>query len=121
MVSASSKAAPLSDRTRLLLTMSTHIRVKALPQVRRPCAGLLCARSLPPREVDHFYALPDGDYAVKVRLAGYRSLPSRTLDVEAAYRLFVNVKERARASDYGGFEWWRCPLSDRSFLEGILQ
>ena len=30
------------------------------------------------------------------------------------------MKERARASGYGGFEWWRCPLSDRSFFEGIL-
>ena len=42
-------------------------------------------------------------------------------DVEAAYRLFVQVTEGARASDYSSFEWWACPHhSDEIFFEGIL-
>ena len=41
-------------------------------------------------------------------------------DVEAAYRLFVEVMERARASGYDWFEWWNCNFTDDAFFEGIL-
>ena len=41
-------------------------------------------------------------------------------DVEAAYRLFVEVTENARDSDYGWFEWWVCDRDDLFLFEGIL-
>ena len=42
-------------------------------------------------------------------------------DVEVAYRLFVEVSERARASDYHWFEWWICNSGiDQFFFAGIL-
>ena len=42
-------------------------------------------------------------------------------DVEAAYRLFVEVSERAPGSEYGEFEWWSCEHHiDQFFFEGIL-
>ena len=42
-------------------------------------------------------------------------------DVEAAYRLFVDVMERGREAEEVRFEWWRCDWSHDKFLfEGIL-
>ena len=44
-------------------------------------------------------------------------------DVEAAYRLFVDVWERRRtSSDGGSFDGWWCPWSsDRNYFDGILE
>ena len=42
-------------------------------------------------------------------------------DVEAAFRLFVEVSERALAEGNDWFEWWVCDFSDHSFFEGILE
>jgi len=54
------------------------------------------------------------------RLLGVQVRPESP-DVEAAYRLFVEVSERARGSEYGWFEWWSCERHiDQSFFEGIL-
>ena len=53
------------------------------------------------------------------KLLGVQVTPD-SADVEAAYRLFVEVMEGAQASGYDWFEWWACPLSDQSFFEGIL-
>ena len=54
------------------------------------------------------------------KLLGVQVTPDSP-DVEAAYRLFVEVSERARGSEYGGFEWWSCERHiDQSFFEGIL-
>ena len=52
-------------------------------------------------------------------LLGVQITPD-SADVEAAYRLFVQVMEGARASGHDWFEWWACPFSDQSFFEGIL-
>ena len=42
-------------------------------------------------------------------------------DVEAAYRLFMDVMERGREAEEVRFEWWRCDWSHDEFLfEGIL-
>ena len=42
-------------------------------------------------------------------------------DVEAAYRLFVQVMEGARASGHDWFDWWVCDRDiDELFYEGIL-
>ena len=54
------------------------------------------------------------------KLLGAQVTPDSN-DVEVAYRLFVDVMERARGSDYDSFEWWKCDLgSDQTLLEGIL-
>ena len=53
------------------------------------------------------------------KLLGVKVTPDSN-DVEIAYRLFVDVMERARGSDYDWFEWWKCDFADQSFLEGIL-
>ena len=54
------------------------------------------------------------------KLLGMQVAPN-SLDVEAAYRLFVEVSERARGSEYGWFEWWSCERhDDQRFFEGIL-
>jgi len=54
------------------------------------------------------------------RLLGVQVRPESP-DVEAAYRLFVEVSERADASAYGGFEWWSCERHiDHLFFEDIL-
>ena len=52
-------------------------------------------------------------------LLGVQVTPD-SADVEAAYRLFVQVMEGARASGHGWFDGWACPFSDQSFFEGIL-
>ena len=41
-------------------------------------------------------------------------------DVEAAYRLFVDVMARGREAQDTWFEWWRCRRDDHFLLEGIL-
>ena len=41
-------------------------------------------------------------------------------DVEAAYRLFVEVMERGRAAQDNWFEHWECDINDIFFFEGIL-
>ena len=41
-------------------------------------------------------------------------------DVEAAYRLFVDVWERQREAGDGWFELRRCHINDASYFEGIL-
>ena len=53
------------------------------------------------------------------KLFGVQVTPD-SADVRAAYRLFVDTTERARASDYEWFEWWTCEIDDHSFFEGIL-
>ena len=54
------------------------------------------------------------------KLLGVQVTPD-SADVQAAYRLFVDVREGAHASDYRRFEWWNCPYySDQSFFAGIL-
>ena len=53
-------------------------------------------------------------------LLGVQVTPD-SADVEAAYRLFVQVMEGARASGHDWFKWWDCPFSDESFFEGILE
>ena len=53
------------------------------------------------------------------KLLGVQVTPDSE-DVEVAYRLFVQVMEGARDSDYRRFEWWACPYDDQSFFEGIL-
>ena len=54
------------------------------------------------------------------RLLGVQVAPDSP-DVQAAYELFAEVSQRARASDYGGFEWWSCERHIDQFLfEGIL-
>ena len=71
-----------------------------------------------------------GDSALAVRnkiselhetLLGVQATP-HSPDVEAAYRLFVEVAERVRASGESEFEWWRCDdaLDDLQYYEGIL-
>ena len=52
------------------------------------------------------------------RLLGVRVSP-HSPDVEAAYRLFVNVWQRNRESDNNRFETWRCDYQDDFYLEGI--
>ena len=42
-------------------------------------------------------------------------------DVEAAYRLFVDVSTRGKKSGEDVFEWWRCSLThDHLYFDGIL-
>ena len=41
-------------------------------------------------------------------------------DVDAAYRLFVDVMERGRAAHDDWFEFWECSIDDVFFFEGIL-
>ena len=53
------------------------------------------------------------------KLLGVQVTPDSP-DVEAAYRLFGDVMERARASGYEWFEWSNCDFDDHSLLEGIL-
>ena len=53
------------------------------------------------------------------KLLGVRVAPDSP-DVEAAYRLFVDVTERARATDYNWFEWTCDGHVDQFFFEGIL-
>ena len=53
------------------------------------------------------------------KLLGVQVTPD-SADVEAAYRLFVEVMEGAQASGYDWFEWWVCNFSDHYLLEGIL-
>jgi hypothetical protein len=54
------------------------------------------------------------------KLLGVQVAPDSP-DVEVAYRLFVEVSERARESEYGEFEWWSCEHHiDQFFFEGIL-
>ena len=54
------------------------------------------------------------------KLLGVQVTPDSP-NVEAAYRLFVDVWERKRGSDYDQFRWWRCDWRyDVFFLEGIL-
>ena len=54
------------------------------------------------------------------KLLGVQVAPDSP-DVEAAYRLFVEVSERARGSGYDWFEWWSCERhDDQLFFEGIL-
>ena len=54
------------------------------------------------------------------KLLGVQVVPDSP-DVEAAYRLFVEVSERARGSEYAGFEWWSCEHHvDQFFFEGLL-
>ena len=48
-------------------------------------------------------------------------VPPDSPDIEAAYRLFVDVWQRKRETDDHWFEWWRCDWRyDLYFLEGIL-
>ena len=54
------------------------------------------------------------------KLLGVQVAPDSP-DVEAAYRLFVEVWERGRATGYDGFNIWSCQFwHDRFFFEGIL-
>ena len=54
------------------------------------------------------------------KLLGVQVTPDSE-DVEAAYRLFVEVMEGAQASGYDRFEWWVCDRGiDHFFFEGIL-
>ena len=54
------------------------------------------------------------------RLLGVQVTPD-SADVEAAYRLFVEVMEGAQASGHDWFEWGGCDIgSDQFFFEGIL-
>ena len=52
------------------------------------------------------------------RLLGVRVSP-HSPDVEAAYRLFVNVWQRNRESDNNRFDTWSCDYQDDFYLEGI--
>ena len=52
------------------------------------------------------------------RLLGVRVTPNSP-DVEAAYRLFVDVWQRNRALDNNWFETWKCDYIDDLYLEGI--
>ena len=52
------------------------------------------------------------------RLFGVRVSP-HSPDVEAAYRLFVDVWRRNRASGNNRFESWRCDYQDVFYFEGI--
>ena len=91
--------------------------------------------------VREFYLVPEGDRqlfaginvserdadAIKNKLVelhdtllGVQVAPD-SADVEAAYRLFVDVREGALASGYDSFAWWDCPFSDESFFDGILE
>ena len=54
------------------------------------------------------------------RLLGVRVSP-HSPDVEAAYRLFVDVWQRNRASgDNQLYRWWNCDFSDDSYFDGIV-
>ena len=54
------------------------------------------------------------------QLLGVRVAPDSP-DVEAAYRLFMDVMERGREAGDDWFEWWQCDLGhDHFYLEGIL-
>ena len=53
------------------------------------------------------------------RLLGVQVTPG-SADVAAAYGLFVEVSERARASGHDWFEWWLCDFDDHHLLDGIL-
>ena len=54
------------------------------------------------------------------RLLGVQVTPD-SADVAAAYRLFEDVRQRARASGHDWFEWWLCGTgADEFFFEGIL-
>ena len=53
------------------------------------------------------------------KLLGVQVAPDSP-DVEAAYRLFVDVMNRGRASGDNWFDIWTCELNDIFFFEGIL-
>ena len=54
------------------------------------------------------------------KLLGVHAAPDSP-DVETAYRLFLEVSERARGSGHDWFEWWSCENHiDQFFFEGIL-
>ena len=54
------------------------------------------------------------------KLFGIR-VTADSADVEAAYRLFVDVSERGRQAGDDRFEWWRCSFGhDIRYLDGIL-
>ena len=91
--------------------------------------------------VREFYLVPEEDRQLfaGINVSSTTPMPSRTswsscttrcsarrsrpdsADVEAAYRLFVDVREGALASGYDSFAWWDCPFSDESFFDGILE
>ena len=53
------------------------------------------------------------------KLLGVEVTP-HSRDVDAAFRLFTEVMERGRSSDYV-YQWWLCGWhSDKYFLEGIM-
>ena len=43
-----------------------------------------------------------------------------SVDVDAAFNLFVDVMERGRGTEEAHFRWWECALEDIYFFEGIL-
>ena len=53
------------------------------------------------------------------KLLGVQVTPD-SADVRAAYRLFVEVRERARASGHDWFNWGLCGIGDQFLLEGVL-
>ena len=54
------------------------------------------------------------------KLLGIR-VTAHSPNVEAAYRLFVDVMERGRAAQVDWFEWWKCEWDwDLLFFEGIV-
>ena len=102
---------------------------------RRHAAQVSC-----PVVIRELYLLPDSDRrlfnGIGVSVTGSDAIRSKltelfeTLlgvqvtphspDVEAAYRLFVEAKQRRRAAGADWFEWWRCDLADLYFFEDIL-
>ena len=84
-----------------------------VPEVQRQ---LFAGIDLSERDAD---AVKDKLVELHDTLLGVQVTPD-SADVEAAYRLFVQVMEGARASGHGWFAWWDCPFSDESFFEGIL-
>ena len=54
------------------------------------------------------------------KLLGVR-VEADSADVEAAYKLFVEVSTRGKAAGKTRFEWWRCHWgNDHQFLDGVL-
>ena len=55
------------------------------------------------------------------KLLGVEATPYSP-DVDAAYRLFVEIAERVRASGDDEFDWWRCDdaFDDLQYYDGIL-
>ena len=119
----------ITERARDLTSVMAGVSRRNAVQVA--CAAVLRDFYLVPQAQRRLFAgiepAEQGAAAVKGKLVelhdkllGVR-VTADSADVEAAYRLFVEVSQRGKAAGKGRFEWWRCDSAhDDLYLDGIL-